>query len=177
VPFLDTWRSPFEPVIHLSFTGTGLAFRRRQDARDAEPVPGVAGGGRDAGAAGRGAAVAGGGGAGAGAARVGGLAAALRDAAASVCAVGGRGRRAAAAALGRRSAYGLRSARGGRYGDIHRRRPAERVVGVLDRVDALARSARAAGDGRSLEQLRSDVLCDLALFGVVPPGSVAAADG
>lgn len=46
--------------------------------------------------------------------------------------------------------------------------PAERVVGVLDRVDALARSARAAGDERNLDQLRSDFLCDLALFGVLP---------
>ena len=47
-------------------------------------------------------------------------------------------------------------------------RPAERVVGVLDRVDAMARAARAAGDARSLDQLRSDLLCDLVLFGVVP---------
>ncbi|MGO4361202.1 HNH endonuclease signature motif containing protein [Terrabacter sp. RAF57] len=49
--------------------------------------------------------------------------------------------------------------------------PAERVVGVLDRVDALARVARAGGDDRSLDQLRSDLLCDLALFGVVPSGT------
>ncbi|GAB2763660.1 HNH endonuclease signature motif containing protein [Terrabacter koreensis] len=45
--------------------------------------------------------------------------------------------------------------------------PAERVVGVLDRVDALARATRAAGDERTLDQLRSDVLTDLALFGTV----------
>ncbi|MBC9823819.1 HNH endonuclease [Terrabacter sp. MAHUQ-38] len=51
---------------------------------------------------------------------------------------------------------------------------AERVVGVLDRADALARAARAAGDGRSLEQLRSDVLCDLALYGTVPPDTLPA---
>ena len=49
--------------------------------------------------------------------------------------------------------------------------PAERVVGVLDRVDALARVARAGGDDRSLDHLRSDLLCDLALFGVVPSGT------
>jgi hypothetical protein len=36
--------------------------------------------------------------------------------------------------------------------------PAERVVGVLDRVDAMARAARSAGDARTLEQLRSDLL-------------------
>jgi len=46
--------------------------------------------------------------------------------------------------------------------------PAERVVGVLDRVDAMARAARAAGDARTLDQLRSDLLCDLVLFGIVP---------
>ena len=45
--------------------------------------------------------------------------------------------------------------------------PAERVVGALDRVDALARAARAAGDERTLDQLRSDLLTDLALFGTV----------
>ena len=55
--------------------------------------------------------------------------------------------------------------------------PAERVVGVLDRVDALARAARAAGDDRSLDQLRSDLLCDLALFGVVPSGGDLCARG
>ena len=47
---------------------------------------------------------------------------------------------------------------------------AERVVGVLDRADVIARAARAAGDGRTVEQLRSDVLCDLALYGTVPAG-------
>ncbi|WP_256794092.1 HNH endonuclease signature motif containing protein [Terrabacter sp. Ter38] len=55
--------------------------------------------------------------------------------------------------------------------------PAERVVGVLDRVDALARTARAAGDDRSIDQLRSDLLCDLALFGVVPSGTGVADEG
>ncbi|WP_344255167.1 HNH endonuclease signature motif containing protein [Terrabacter carboxydivorans] len=45
--------------------------------------------------------------------------------------------------------------------------PAERVVGVLDRVDAMARAARAARDARTLDQLRSDLLCDLVLFGAV----------
>lgn len=59
--------------------------------------------------------------------------------------------------------------------------PAERVVGVLDRVDAMARAARASGDARSLDQLRSDLLCDLVLFGVVPGpgpgGSCSSPDG
>ncbi|WP_323100382.1 HNH endonuclease [Intrasporangium sp. YIM S08009] len=52
---------------------------------------------------------------------------------------------------------------------------AERVVGVLDRVDALARAARAAGDQRTLDQLRSDLLTDLALFGTTPEGPTASA--
>ena len=43
--------------------------------------------------------------------------------------------------------------------------PAETVVAVLDRADAIARSARAAGDSRTLDQLRSDAICSLALFG------------
>ncbi|GAA2746977.1 hypothetical protein GCM10009868_34570 [Terrabacter aerolatus] len=55
--------------------------------------------------------------------------------------------------------------------------PAERVVGVLDRVEAMARSARASGDARSLDQLRSDLLCDLVLFGVVPDASSSARAG
>ncbi|MGO4597692.1 HNH endonuclease signature motif containing protein [Terrabacter sp. 2RAF25] len=43
--------------------------------------------------------------------------------------------------------------------------PAETVVAVLDRADAMARAARAAGDPRTLDQLRSDSICSLALFG------------
>ncbi|GAB3875034.1 HNH endonuclease signature motif containing protein [Terrabacter terrigena] len=43
--------------------------------------------------------------------------------------------------------------------------PAETVVAVLDRADAVARAARAAGDPRTLDQLRSDAICSLALFG------------
>ena len=43
--------------------------------------------------------------------------------------------------------------------------PAENVVAVLDRADAMARAARAAGDSRTLDQLRSDAICSLALFG------------
>jgi hypothetical protein len=43
--------------------------------------------------------------------------------------------------------------------------PAETVIAVLDRADALAQAARAAGDARTLDQLRSDVICSLALFG------------
>ena len=47
--------------------------------------------------------------------------------------------------------------------------PAERVVAVLDRADAIARAARAAGDPRTLDQLRSDAICSLAMFGSLDP--------
>jgi hypothetical protein len=47
--------------------------------------------------------------------------------------------------------------------------PAETVVAVLDRADAIARAARAAGDTRTLDQLRSDAICSLALFGSLAP--------
>lgn len=43
--------------------------------------------------------------------------------------------------------------------------PAERVVAILDRADQVARSVRAAGDERTLEQLRCDVVCDLLIHG------------
>ena len=45
---------------------------------------------------------------------------------------------------------------------------AERVIAALDRADAMARAARRAGDPRTLDQLRSDALCDLAIFGSLP---------
>ncbi|NUQ31833.1 MAG: HNH endonuclease, partial [Dermatophilaceae bacterium] len=41
---------------------------------------------------------------------------------------------------------------------------AETVVAVLDRADAMARAARSAGDPRTLDQLRCDAICSLALF-------------
>ena len=52
---------------------------------------------------------------------------------------------------------------------------AERVVGVMDRLEVLARAARAAGDDRTLDQLRSDLLTDLALFGTTPEGATSTA--
>jgi hypothetical protein len=82
-------------------------------------------------------------------------------------------------ARGRRTAFGRLTDDG--MGFITVVASAERVVGALDRVDALARSARAAGDERTLDQLRSDLLTDLALFGTVAeadrePASAPASD-
>ncbi len=53
-----------------------------------------------------------------------------------------------------------------------------RIAAATDRVDALARAVRAAGDplGRTLAQLRSDVALDLVLNGEVAPGRVTDAD-
>lgn len=49
---------------------------------------------------------------------------------------------------------------------------AARVAAAMDRVEALARAARAGGDplGRTLAQLRSDVALDLVLYGVPAHG-------
>jgi hypothetical protein len=52
--------------------------------------------------------------------------------------------------------------------------PAVRAVQVDCVLDAAARTARSAGDPRTLEQLRADGLCDLVLGG---PGDQAAASG
>lgn len=46
----------------------------------------------------------------------------------------------------------------------------ERVVAAMERVDDIARTLRAAGDGRTLTQLRSDVALDLLLQGRPPEG-------
>ena len=46
----------------------------------------------------------------------------------------------------------------------------ERVVAAMERVDDIARTLRAAGDGRTLTQLRSDVALDLLLQGWPPEG-------
>lgn len=45
---------------------------------------------------------------------------------------------------------------------------AERVCAADQRLDLLARAARAAGDKRTLAQLRSDIATDLLIHGVVP---------
>jgi hypothetical protein len=52
---------------------------------------------------------------------------------------------------------------------------AERVVGILDRADAAARAVRAAGDPRTLDQLRSDFIGDALLFGRLGAGSESVA--
>lgn len=53
----------------------------------------------------------------------------------------------------------------------------DRVVAAMDRVDALARRFRTAGDCRTLAQLRSDVALDLLLYGWVHPTNPAASTG
>lgn len=75
----------------------------------------------------------------------------------------------------RRTAYGRMTEDG--MGTFTVTATAERVIAALDRADAMARAARAAGDPRTLDQLRSDALCDLAIFGSLGPqaGSFSAA--
>ncbi|MDQ6896267.1 MAG: HNH endonuclease [Actinomycetota bacterium] len=83
---------------------------------------------------------------------------------------------ARAEALTQRTAYGVIEDDG--TGTLIVTGEAGRVTAAMDRVDDLARRLRAAGDARTLAQLRSDVALDLVLYGwtspaVVPPGSAA----
>uniref|UniRef100_UPI0033653F96 HNH endonuclease signature motif containing protein n=1 Tax=Intrasporangium sp. TaxID=1925024 RepID=UPI0033653F96 len=61
-------------------------------------------------------------------------------------------------ALARRSAYGAIEPDG--TGTITITSSAERTVAILERVESLARALRAAGDPRTLDQLRSDLATD-----------------
>ncbi len=51
---------------------------------------------------------------------------------------------------------------------------AARVSAALERIDALARSFRSAGDARTLDQLRSDVALDLVIYGWADPATLPA---
>jgi hypothetical protein len=52
---------------------------------------------------------------------------------------------------------------------------ADKVVAAMERVDATARAARAAGDPRDLDSLRADIITDTLMFGW--PDSAAACSG
>jgi hypothetical protein len=68
-----------------------------------------------------------------------------------------------AGARQRRCAYGRIGTDG--MGSLTVHAAAERIAAALGRADAVARRARAAGDERTLEQLRSDFMMDTLLFG------------
>jgi hypothetical protein len=68
-----------------------------------------------------------------------------------------------AAAKQRRCAYGRIGEDG--MGSLTVIAAAERIAAALGRADAVARRARAAGDPRTLEQLRSDFMMDALMFG------------
>ncbi|HEU4329812.1 MAG TPA: HNH endonuclease [Lapillicoccus sp.] len=72
-------------------------------------------------------------------------------------------RAARAEALSQRCAYGWLEADG--TGRLTVTGDGARITAALDRVDGLARHLRAAGDQRTLAQLRSDVALDLLLYG------------
>jgi len=83
---------------------------------------------------------------------------------------------ARAEALAERTAYGVIETDG--TGTLTVTGEAGRVTAAIDRVDDLARRLRAAGDARTLSQLRSDVALDLVLYGwtaskEVPPAEQA----
>lgn len=52
---------------------------------------------------------------------------------------------------------------------------ADKVIAAMDRVDTIARAARAAGDPRDLDSLRADIITDTLMFGW--PGSAADSRG
>lgn len=57
--------------------------------------------------------------------------------------------------------------------------PPQRVAEIIERITALARAAKRAGDQRSLDQLRADALCDLLAgtgVGATPPEPVTDPD-
>lgn len=54
--------------------------------------------------------------------------------------------------------------------------PPERVAAIVERIGAIARAAKRQGDGRTIDQLQADTLCDLLAgtgIGATPPGSVS----
>ena len=77
---------------------------------------------------------------------------------------------ARADALTRRTAYGVIENDG--TGTLTVTGEAGRVTAAMERVDDLARRLRAAGDTRTLTQLRSDVALDLVLYGWTSPGEL-----
>lgn len=81
---------------------------------------------------------------------------------------------AAAAAARRRAARRRNGAHAQVFddgtGQLTIRNDAEKVAAAMDRADAAARAAKAAGDPRSLDQFRADFLTGAAIFGQ-PPSS------
>ena len=77
-------------------------------------------------------------------------------------------------ALARRSAYGSIEPDG--TGVITITSSAERTVAILERIESLARALRAAGDPRTLDQLRSDLATDGLLGHAYGPCPEHAAD-
>lgn len=69
-----------------------------------------------------------------------------------------------AAALAGRRAYGDSGPEG--CGVVVITGSNERVAGAQQRIEAIARAVRAAGDSRTLDHLRADIALDLLLFGV-----------
>lgn len=55
--------------------------------------------------------------------------------------------------------------------------PAASVASAAMRVDAIARKARSAGDGRSLAQIRSDLALALLIYGSIPSASAEPSEG
>ena len=50
-------------------------------------------------------------------------------------------------------------------GALHVTNDADKIIASMERVDAIARAARQAGDSRNLDALRADVITDILMFG------------
>jgi len=67
------------------------------------------------------------------------------------------------ARLRRRGAYAEIDPDG--QGALHVTNDADKIIASMERVDAIARAARQAGDSRNLDALRADVITDILMFG------------
>jgi hypothetical protein len=74
----------------------------------------------------------------------------------------------------RRGAFALIDPDG--LGALHVTNDADKIVAAMERVDAIARAARAGGDARNLDTLRADVVTDILMFGWPSPAEVAVLD-
>ncbi|WP_185749155.1 HNH endonuclease signature motif containing protein [Humibacillus xanthopallidus] len=63
----------------------------------------------------------------------------------------------------RRGAFALIEPDG--LGALHVTNDADKIIGAMERVDAIARAARNGGDSRDLDSLRADVITDILMFG------------
>jgi hypothetical protein len=75
----------------------------------------------------------------------------------------------------RRGAFALIEPDG--LGALHVTNDADKIIGAMERVEAIARAARNGGDPRDLDSLRADVITDILMFGWPSTAEMPASDG